>query len=225
MEETKVKNFYEEEAQYEKSIIVLKRLITDLINIDFQKLKEKINNVSDKFNVEEYNDLFFAVLGKPTDKYYFCEKDDDVKYYNLVLGEVYKISELNDEFQKNNKEKKQLNLKARGILAHNLLSMTEILKEILSCNIVKNNASLIDLNSSIITENDIQSLDKIIVYSNTLINDLTRIKVLAAEQDVYALRKAEEDYDKKNKFIKLFYKLTNKKQAIINKLASKNRNK
>lgn len=127
--EKEVRNFYNEEEEYEKSILVTKELISNIIKYNETKIKDKLKFLQKEKEFEEYVDLLTAVIGKKTNKYYYCEDIEDVKYYQLEVGKVYKMTRLNVDIQSKNCTKKQLNLHARALLAEKLLIMTEELKK------------------------------------------------------------------------------------------------
>lgn len=220
--ENEVRNFYEVEAQYENTIVKIKDLLNKIVNIDLNLLQEKIKYIEKESEYIEFIDLFNAVIGKKTNKYYFSESDDDIKYYSLEKGKVYKVDELNIDFKSKNKEEKQLNLQARVILANDLLSMIENLKQDLSLNIGKTDGSLISIDTHIIKEKDIEDLDNIINYLGYLIDKTNRLNVLVAEKDVFAKENAQNEYNKKSSIEKWFYKIFNKEQKVINNMTKNN---
>lgn len=221
MDNNQIRNFYEEEQKYEESIISMKKNIEMVININFENFKEKINHVDKDNKYEEFIDLFEAVLGKETNNYYYCQDEDDVKYYNLILGEVYRINKLNIELQSKNNLPKSLNLQARSKLAQKLLPLTIELKQDYIANLGKSDGSLATFESYIIREQDINYLYNFIKYLETLIDKTGRLKVLVAEKDVYALKKAQDQYDKKSSVEKWLYKKFNKENKIIENLTEK----
>lgn len=223
MENNQSRNFYEEEAHYEKSTELIKELIKKVISIDMNLFKQKIDYLNDNSKYAEFIDLFLAVLGKKTNKYYYCESEDDVKYHNLILGEVYKVSELTDDLKNKDIEEKTLKLQARSILSKKLLLLTNELKQSFALNIGMKDSSMITLESHIIKESDIEYLNNLIKYLETLIDKTGRLKILLAEKDVYALKEAEETYNKKSSIEKMFYKAIKQEKNIINLMTNKNK--
>lgn len=221
MNNNQVRNFYEEEAQYEKSIFVIKDMIQKIINLKTEDLQSKIKYVDENSEYIEYIDLFEAVIGRKTNKYYWSQNEEDEKYYNLVLGQVYRTDKLNMELQVKNKEEKVLNLQARAILAQKLLPTTKNLKQIFSLNVGKTDNSFVTFDSYHIKEQDINYLDNFIKYLELMIDKTGRLKILDAEQDVYSVEKAKESYNKKSSLEKWIYKKLNKEQDIINNMSKK----
>lgn len=219
--EKEVRDFYEEEAEYEKSILLTKELVEKVISVDINIVSEKINFLKKDSEFGEFPDLLNAVIGRETNKYYYCENIEEVKYYNLEVGKVYKISELNPDIQSKNSIKKQLNLQARAILAQKTLPMAKYLKEIFCENIQRGDGSISTIDSRIITENDVEYLENLIKYLEIMIDKTGRLKILVAERDVYALKKAKEDYNKKSSVEKWFYKTFKKEKSVINNMAQK----
>lgn len=221
----KVENFYEKEEQYEKTTEMVKQLIKKIISINIESLKEKINYVDNESRYNEFIELFIAVIGKKTNKYYYCESEDDVRYHNLVLGQVYRVDDLNDDLKNKNYEEKQINLQGRAILANRLLTLTKQLKDDFSLTIQKKDSFDVNLNTYIIKEKDIEDLENLIKYLETLIDKTGRLKILVAERDVYAMQNAMEAYNKKNPVEKMVYKIFNQEKNIINLMANKNKTK
>lgn len=222
--ENEVRNFYEEEKKYEESIIETKRIIEKIINTDFEILKKKISNVDADNQYEDYISLLSAVIGRATSKYYYCKKEEDVKYYGLELGRVYELENLNKELQVNNSKEQVLDLEARAILSQKLLFLTNSLKEIFNQNLLKSDNSFVTLNSEIITETDLDYLDNLMEYLKLMLDKSGRLKILVAERDVYALEKAKKDYSKKTSVEKIFHKILKTEQSVINSMANKNKN-
>lgn len=210
MDNNQVRNFYEEEAEYEKTTLIIKELISKLLGVKQEILEEKIKHIDTESKYIEFFDLFDAVIGRKTNKYYFCDNEDDVKYYDLELGKVYRIEDMNPDIQSRNTEEKVMNLQARALLAERFLVMTQELKEIFTLNLGKSDGSLATIDSYIINEQDIEYLDNLIKYLETMIDKTGRLKILSAEQDVFASEKAKQDYDKKSTVRKWFYKILKK---------------
>ncbi len=207
MEEKEVRNFYEEEANYEKETEIIKELITKVVSVDINIQKEKLEflNIYDEYN--EFDELVTAILGKNTNKYYYAQTEDDVKYYDLELGKVYKVEDINMELQTKNKEERILKLEARVILAEKLLPMVREIKEIFNQNIQKGDGSLTTIDSRIIIASDVQYLENLIEYLEKMIDKTGRLKILVAEQEVYKKLKEQEEFNKKSSIGKFFYKL------------------
>ena len=102
------------------------------------------------------------MLGKNTNKYYYAQTEDDIKYYDLELGKVYRTEEINLDLQAKNNQEKVLKLEARAILARKLLPMVREIKEIFMQNIEKGDGSLATIDSRIIIESDIQYYENLI---------------------------------------------------------------
>lgn len=223
--EKKVRNFYDVEAEYEKSVLLVKELITKIINIDLNLFKEKLKYIEKENEYNEFIDLFNAVIGKKTNKYYYCENEEDVKYYSLKMGKVYKTSELNVDLQSRSKEEKILNLQARAILAEKMYSMIQNLRQDFISHVGKSDGSLATLDFHIIKEVDIEYLDNLIKYLECLMDKNNRLKILVAEKAVYAKELAENDYNKKSSVEKWVYKFFNKEQKVIDNMTRKNMTK
>jgi len=86
-----VRDFYQMEEQYEQNNVLVRDLIKKIMNIDINLFKQKLDYLDKELKYTEFLDLYNAVIGKKTKKYYFCENLDDVKYYDLKFGEVYKM--------------------------------------------------------------------------------------------------------------------------------------
>lgn len=225
MDNNQVRDFYKEEAEYEKSILIIKEIIVKIISMKQEILEEKIKHIDTEFKYDEFFDLLSAVIGRKTNKYFLCDKEDDVKYYDLELGKVYKVDNMNPDIQGRCYEEKQLNIQARAILAEKLLIMTKELKNDFSLNLGKSDGSLATLDSYIIVEQDIDYLDNLIKYLETLIDKTGRLKILVTEGDVFALEKAKEDYNKKSSVEKWFYKTFKKENSVIESMTNKNKEK
>lgn len=218
-----VRDFYQEDAEYQKSIIIIKEIIQKIIDINFDTLKEKINFVDNNKKYIDFIDLLTAVIGKKTDKYYYCQNEEDVKYYNMEIGEVYIKDKLNIDEKAKRFEAKILELQARAKLAEVLLDLTKQLEEDFKLNIGQSDGNISTLDSFIIKESDLEYLDNLIKYLQIIIDKTGRLKILISEQDVYSLAKAKEDYNKKNSIEKWFYKTLKKEKDIINSMANKNK--
>lgn len=222
--EHEVKNFYEMEAGYANSVVEMKNLINKVISIDVDRLKEQISDVDSESQYVEFVDLFLAVIGRKTNKYYVCENMEEVKYYHLTMGNVYRIDRMNVKVDGISKEEKTLKLVARAKLAEDLILMTEELKKIFLTNkLQQNNNPSITLNANIIKESDIAFFDNLTEYLKNIMDATGRLKILEAERDVYAREKAKEDYNKKSSLMKWMYKTLNKEENVINNIAKKNR--
>ena len=214
-----VRNFYDISAEYDNSIIIIKELINNIVSVKGEDLINKLELIDTEGNYLDFIDLLDAVIGRETNKYYYCETQDDVKYYGLEIGKVYETSKLNVELQSKINIKKQLKLQARSILAQKLIIISKELKELFSLNIDKGDGTLITLDSRVITENDVEYFSNLIKYLEILIDQTGRLKILDAERDVFALEKAKETYNKKSSLEKNFYKLFNKESKIIENMA------
>lgn len=198
MDNNKVRNFYEEEAEYEKNTIMIKETILTILCMNFEELEEKIKYLDKENKYTEYLDMLNAVVGKNTNKYYYCNNQEHVKYYNLEFGKVYKIEELNPELKLNNSEEKVLDLKARVILASKLIIMTKELKELFANNISKGDGSLATIDSRIIMETDIKNLDIIIKYLEIMLEETGKLKILVTEKEVYETLLKRKKYGNKS---------------------------
>lgn len=216
-----VKNFYEEEAQYEKSITKTKELVEQIVKVDIYNLNKKINKIDNSNQFEDYIGLLNTVIGKKTNDYYYCKDMNDFKYYGLEPGKVYKTSTLNPELQTRNSKKEVLNLQGRAILAPILIDLTKKLKELFILNYQEGDGIMSTIDNDIIIKKDIEYLDKLVDYLNILSDKTGRLKILVAERDVYALEKAKEEYNKKNSLEKWFYKTFNKEQSVIENMSKK----
>jgi len=207
MEDQQVRNFYEEESEYEKTTEIIKDLIEKIVRVDINIQKQKLEflNIYEKYN--EFEDLLTAVLGKDTNKYYYAQTEEDVKYYNLELGKVYNIEDVNIEIQTKNNKPNVLKLEARSILAEKLLVLAKEIKKIFEENIHKGDGSFATIDSSIIKESDIEYYDNLILYLEKMMDKTGRLKILVAEQDVYKKIKEEEEFNKKGALGKFFSKL------------------
>lgn len=207
MEEKEVRNFYEEEANYEKETEKIKDLITKVVSVDINIQKEKLEylNIYEKYN--EFVDLLTAVLGKNTNKYYYAQTEDDVKYYDLEIGHVYRLEDINMELQTKNNNEKILKLDARAILAKKLLPMVKEIKDIFEKNLEKGDGSLATIDSRIIIESDIEYYENLILYLEKMLDNTGRLKILVAEQEVYKKIKEKEEFNKKSTLGKFFSKL------------------
>jgi len=212
MDNKEVRNFYEEEAEYEKAILITKELITKIISVDVNIYKEKLEFLNIYDNYSEFIDLLTAVLGKKTNKYYYAEAEDDIKYYDLELKKVYRLDKINLELQTKNKEEKVLKLEARALLAEKLLIIVRELKDIFSNNIQKGDGSLGTIDSRIITEQDVEYFENLILYLEKMIDKNGRLKILVAEQEVYAKEAEKAKLDSKSGIEKFFYKLIKKEK-------------
>lgn len=222
--EEEVKNFYEMEAGYASSVVEMKNLINKVISIDVDRLKEQITEYDAESKYAEFIDLFLAVIGRKTNKYYVCENMEEVKYYHLTMGNVYRIDRMNVKVDGISKEEKPLKLVARAKLAEELILMTEELKKIFLANKTQQNTNpAVTLNENIIKESDISFFDNLTEYLKNIIDTTGRLKILEAERDVYAYEKAKEDYNKKSSLMKWMYKTFNKEENVIDNMAKKNR--
>lgn len=225
MDNNQVRDFYKEEAEYEKSILIIKEIIVKIISMKQEVFNDKISHLDSESKYTEFFDLLNAVIGRKTNKYYLCDKEDDVKYYNLELDKVYRVENMNTDIQARCSEEKQLNLQARAVLAERLLIITKELKDIFSLNLGKSDGSLATFDSYIITEQDIDYLNNLIKYLEILIDKTGRLKILVTEGDVFALEKAKEDYNKKSSVEKWFYKTFKKENSVIESMTNKNKEK
>lgn len=194
MNNNKIRNFYEEEAEYERNTLMIKEIISQVLSIDLSKLEEKIKYLDKDNKYIEYLDLLNAVTGKQTNKFYYCDEEEYVKYYNLELGKVYKVEDLNAELKVKNNEEKVLDLKARVILANELLIQTKELKELFKSNISKTDGNLSTIDDRIIMENDVEVFENIIKYLEIMLEETGKLKILVTEKEVYEeLRKREKN--------------------------------
>jgi len=218
-----VRDFYQMEEQYEQNNVLVRDLIKKIMNIDINLFKQKLDYLDKELKYTEFLDLYNAVIGKKTKKYYFCENLDDVKYYDLKFGEVYKMSELNPDIQTRNNEEKVLKLKARVILSNQLINLTNSLIEDFKQNLGKSDGSISTFDSVIIKEQDIKYLETLLEYLKTMQDETGRLKILVIEKEEYALQEAKESYNKKSSVEKWFYKTFKQENAVINNMAKKNR--
>ena len=216
-----VKNFYEEEAQYEKSIVETKELVEQIIKIDIDSLNKKIKKIDSNNEFEDFIGLLNTVIGKKTNDYYYCKDMNDFKYYGLEPGKVYKVSTLNPELQTKNSKKEVLNLQARAILAPILMEMSKKIKNLFTINYQESDGVISTIDDDIIVKKDLDYLDKLVDYLNILIDQTGRLKILVAERDVYALENAKEEYNKKSSIEKWFYKTFNKEESVIENMSKK----
>lgn len=216
-----VKNFYEEEAQYKKSIDETKELVEQIIKVDVENLSKKITKIDNNNQFEDFIGLLNTVIGKKTNDYYYCQDMNDFKYYGLEPGKVYKTSALNPELQTRNSKKEVLNLQARAILAPFLMEMSKELKDLFILNYQEGDGIISTIDNDIIVKKDIDYLYKLIEYLNILSDKTGRLKILVAERDVYALEEAKEEYSKKSSVEKWFYKTFNKEQSVIENMSKK----
>lgn len=216
-----VKNFYEEEAQYEKSIVETKELVEQIIKVDVENLNKKIKKIDRNNEFEDFIGLLNTVIGKKTNDYYYCKDMNDFKYYGLEPGKVYKTSTLNPELQTKNSKKEVLNLQARAILAPVLMEMSKKLKDLFTINYHEGDGVISTIDNDIIVKKDLDCLDKLVDYLNILIDQTGRLKILVAERDVYALENAKEEYNKKSSIEKWFYKAFNKEESVIENMSKR----
>lgn len=207
MEEKEVRNFYEEEANYEKETEIIKELIAKVVNVDINIQKEKLEYLKIYENYSEFADLLTAVLGKETNKYYYAQTEDDVKYYDLTIGQVYKVEDINMELQSKNNEVKVLKIESRALLAGKLLPIVREIKEIFIQNLEKGDGSLATIDSRIIVESDIEYYENLILYLEKMLDTTGRLKILVSEQEVYKKIKEQEEFNKKSALGKFFSKL------------------
>lgn len=207
MEEKEVRNFYEEEAEYEKATEIIKELITKIVSVDINIQKEKLEYLKIYDDYSEFPELLTAVLGKNTNKYYYAQTEDDIKYYDLELGKVYRTEEINLDLQAKNNQEKVLKLEARAILARKLLPMVREIKEIFMQNIEKGDGSLATIDSRIIIESDIQYYENLILYLEKMLDNTGRLKILVSEQEVYKKIKEQEEFNKKGTLGRFFSRL------------------
>lgn len=216
-----IKNFYEEEAQYEKSIVETKELVEQIIKVDIDSLNKKIKKIDSNNEFEDFIGLLNTVIGKKTNDYYYCKDMNDFKYYGLEPGKVYKVSTLNPELQTRNSKKEVLNLQARAILAPILMEMSKKLKNLFTINYQEGDGVISTIDDDIIVKRDLDYLDKLVDYLNILIDKTGRLKILVAERDVYALENAKEEYNKKSSIEKWFYKTFNKEESVIENMSKR----
>ena len=184
-------NFYKTEAAYENSIEETKELVEKIINIDINKLDEKLKAIgNDKYI--EFKDLFKAVIGRNTNKYYYCENEEDVKYYKLELGKVYRKDNLYKDILIKNNEEKPLNLKARAYLANDLYLMINDIK-----NDFINIHAKEDLSGVTEIKNYLDWLILLDKYLKMLKDENKRLKILVAEQSIFEIEKSKLEYNKK----------------------------
>lgn len=207
MEEKEVRNFYEEEAEYEKATEIIKELITKIVSVDINIQKEKLEYLKIYDDYSEFPELLTAVLGKNTNNYYYAQTEDDIKYYDLELGKVYRTEEINLDLQAKNNQEKVLKLEARAILAEKLLHMVREIKEIFMQNIEKGDGSLATIDSRIIIESDIEYYENLILYLEKMLDNTGRLKILVSEQEVYKKIKEQEEFNKKGTLGRFFSRL------------------
>lgn len=221
--EKEVRNFYEAEEEYEKSILITKELIGKVISCDFNILKDKIKSLDTENKYGEFIDLLIAVIGRKTNKYYYCTNVEDTKYYNLEEGKVYKMSQVGLDIKNNNLTEKALDLQARAQLAPILLILTRELKHVFSLNISSSDETLYSMNTDIILNKDIEYLNDLENYLELIIDKTGRLKILVSEKDIYSLEKAKNEYSKKSSFAKTFYKIFGGEKKAIESLAKRNK--
>lgn len=218
-----VRNFYEEEEQYENSILLVKELVRNVVFLNKDEFKTKIELVDKEGIYNNFIDLFVAVTGRKTNKYYHCLDEEDVKYYSLEYGKVYKMNEINLELQAKHAKEIILNLEARSFLGEELLVKVKNLKDLFNNNLKKGDGVLSTIESVMILEKDVEYLDELIEYLKLMIDKSGRLKILVAERDIYALEKSNEQYEKKTGVEKLFHKIFNTKKSVIDDMANKNK--
>lgn len=212
MDNNKIRNFYEEEAEYERNTLIIKEIILQVLSIDLLKLEEKIKYLDKDNKYIEYLDLLNAVTGKQTNKYYYCDEEEYVKYYNLELGKVYKVEDLNVELKVKNNEEKVLDLKARVILAKELLIKTKELKELFETNIEKGDGILSTIDNRFIIESDIKIFENIIKYLEIILEETGKLKILVTEKEVYEALSKREKYGKKSALGKWIHNIVYKEK-------------
>lgn len=222
-EDKYVTNFYEKEAQYEKSILIVKQLVEKVVKLDKTEFNKKISIVDKDGYYSDFIDLFVAVTGRKTNKYYYCMNQEDVKYHGLEYGKIYKMNEISLDLQSKYTKETILNLEARGILAEELLNKTKNLKQLFSDSIKKGDGLISTIESVMILESDVEYLDKLLEYLVEMTDKDGRLKILVAERDVYAYEKANEQYEQKTGIEKLFHKIFNTKKSTIEDMTNKNK--
>ena len=217
--EKKERNFYEEEAAYENAIYETKELVKNVVFLDVDKFMQKIKSIDNENKYGDFEDLFIAATGRKTNKYYYCKNDEDLKYHNLKQGHVYEMAKISVELQTKYSEEKILDLEARSTIAKLLFIKTSNLRQLFAQN-VKSGVSLAE---TAILENDVEYLDNLLKYLMLLADKADRLKILVAERDIYAMKKAQEQYEKKLGVEKLFHKLMGTKKSVIEGLADQNK--
>ena len=207
-----VRNFYEEEENYEKNTLRIKDIIIKVLNIDLNKLEEKIKYLDKDNKYVDYIDLLKAVIGQKTNKYYYCKNEEDKKYYNLELGKVYKTENINIEIKTKNSEEKVLELKARVILANELLAMTKELKQLFSNNIDKGDGILSTIDDRIIIQHDVDNFVLLINYIDIIMDETGKLKILVSEKEVYEEILKREKYGKKSALGKWLHNIVYKEK-------------
>ena len=210
--EKNVRNFYEIESQYEQSTLEVKGLIKKIVTIDIEMFNKKIESIDKDNKYFEFIDLFNAITGRKTNKYYFCKSVDDVKYSDLELNKVYKREELGVDLQSKVQEEKILELPARVQLANRFINLVTLLKEDFLLNLNKGDGFISTISSEIIIESDIEYLDNLIKYLQLIIDETGRLKILISEQEIYKEIEKNDQYNKKNALGKFFYRAFKKEK-------------
>ena len=223
--ENDVRNFYDVESDYEKSLLETRRLIEEIVKVDIEQLRKKITKVDTELVFNEYVDMLEAVIGKETTNFYYCKNIEDEKYYNLKIGEVYNKKTLNPEIQSRINKPIKLELPARVILGTFLYVLTLKLIEKFNDNLQTGDGYISTIDDDIIVKKDVEYLEKLIKYLQTIRDENGKLRIIAAEQDVFALNRAKEQYQKKSSLEKWFLKTLKKEDSTILGMAKKNKEK
>ena len=189
--ENEVRNFYDVESQYENLVLQAKNLVEKVIIVDIEKLRKKISKNDTENIFEEYIELLEAVIGKETNYFYYCKNLEDEKYYNLQYGCVYGRKNLNPEIKTRIEKPSKLEMPARIILASFLYDLTLKLKKSFASNLQTGDGDISSIDENIIVKKDIEYLDTLTKYLDVFLDEKGRLRIVAAEQDVFALNKAK----------------------------------
>lgn len=201
------RNFYLEEEKYENAIIEVKKLIKKINNINIEQINEKIKIIDIEKKYLDFIDVFNAVIGKSTTKFYYCDGLEDAKYYGLKEGFIYNAEKIHPDLQKSIGDGKRLNLQVRAMLAEKMIIDVKELIEMFKTNVVTKEENSFDYsNFNQINELDIDSFKVIYQYLETIINKAGRLKILVAEKEL----EKQETKNKQSFFDKIIFKLVNK---------------
>ena len=220
-----IRNFYEEETRYANLVLETKKIVEFVIDIDVEKLSKKIEKVNIESTFDEYINLLEAVIGKDTTNFYYCKNQDDQKHHGLVVGNVYGRDVLDPEIQSRIQKPSRLELPARILLANFLYDLTLKLKKVFSENLQTVDGYISTIEEDLIVKKDIDTLDNLMKYLDILLNEQGKLRIIAAEQEVFALNKAKEQYQKKSSLEKWFLKTLKQEDSTLKNMAKKNKEK
>lgn len=202
-----VKDFYEEDLKYQMALEEIKKLIYKVVTVNMDELLEKIKSVDEKNEFDEFYNLFNAVTGKKTNKYFCCEDQEYVKYYGLKCGEIYNVDKLNPEIKARYSTPVKLKLHVREVLARYFSLILDKLIIKFEQNYGNVDGNLSTFESGIIKDEDIEYLKTLKLYLSKLMDKENNLKILTVEEVVYLNIKEKEEYNKKNNIEKMFYNM------------------